>query len=294
MNLLAEFSDWLATERGVAPNTTAAYGNDLRKYVEFLASSGKSDPARARSKDVFAYLAFLSECGMAASSIRREISSLRAFHRFLVAEGRGDADPTTEVMLPRVWRRVPKALTLPDVERLLAQPDTSKPLGLRDKAMLEFTYATGLRVSEVTGFRIADLSFDAGTARCIGKGSRERLVPVGSVALRWLKSYIDDVRPSLLKGRDSDRLFLNWRGGAMSRMGFWKILSGHARSAGIKSRVTPHVLRHSFATHLLEGGASLRDVQQMLGHKDIATTQIYTTVNMEYLREVHRKFHPRG
>lgn len=294
VDLLREFSYWLATERGVSPNTTEAYGSDLRKYVEFLVSSGKSDPAAAESTDVFAYLSFLSECGMAPSSIRREISSLRAFHRFLVAEGHGGADPTTDVVLPRMWRRVPRALPLPEIERLLGQPDTSRPLGLRDKAMLEFTYATGMRVSEVVGFKLKDLNFAAGTARCIGKGSRERLVPVGSMALKWVRSYIDDARPAALRGRTRDVLFLNWRGGPLTRMGFWKILAQHARAAGLKSKVTPHALRHSFATHLLEGGASLRDVQQMLGHKDIATTQIYTKVDMEYLREVIVKFHPRG
>jgi integrase/recombinase XerD len=294
VDLLGEFSDWLATERGVSPNTAEAYCSDLRKYVEFLASSGKSNPAAAEGKDVFAYLSFLSECGMAPSSIRREIASLRAFHRFLVAEGHGGADPTADVVLPRMWRRVPRALTLPDVERLLGQPDTARPLGLRDKAMLEFTYATGMRVSEVVGFKLKNLNFAAGTARCIGKGSRERVVPVGSVALKWVRSYIDQARPAAAKGRTVDILFLNWRGAPLTRMGFWKILAQHARAAGIKSKVTPHALRHSFATHLLEGGASLRDVQQMLGHKDIATTQIYTKVDMEYLREVIVKYHPRG
>jgi integrase/recombinase XerD len=199
-----------------------------------------------------------------------------------------------DVVVPRIWRRVPKALTLPEIERLLSQPDTAKPLGVRDKAMLEFAYATGMRVSEVVGFRWDDLNANAGTARCVGKGSRERLIPVGSVALKWVEAYCRDVRPRLLKGRSQDVLFLNWRGGRLTRMGFWKILAGHARAAGLKSKMTPHALRHSFATHLLEGGASLRDVQQMLGHKDIATTQIYTKVDMEYLREVHRKFHPRG
>lgn len=294
VRVLAEFSDWLATERGVAANTTASYGSDLRKYVEFLTASGKTDPALAESKDVFAYLAFLSECGMSSASVRREISSLRAFHRFLISEGRRRDDPMRDVVLPRIWRRVPKALTLPEIERLLAQPDVEKPLGVRDKAMLEFAYATGMRVSEVVGFRQRDLSANMGTARCVGKGSRERLIPVGSVALRWIDTYANDVRPALLKGRSQEALFLNWRGARLTRMGFWKILAGHARASGLKAKVTPHVLRHSFATHLLEGGASLRDVQQMLGHKDIATTQIYTKVDMEYLREVHRKFHPRG
>jgi integrase/recombinase XerD len=294
VDLLREFSDWLMTERGVAANTTAAYESDLRKYVEFLASVGKADPARAASEDVYAYLSFLGECGLAPSSMRREISSIRAFHRFLMAESRATADPTTEVIPPKAWRRVPKALTLPQIESLLAQPDTTKPLGLRDKAMLEFAYATGMRVSEVVGFRLADLNPKAGTARCLGKGSRERIIPVGSIALRWVGAYVESVRPAALKGRHEDVLFLNWRGRPMTRMGFWKILAHHVRSAGVKAKVSPHVLRHSFATHLLEGGASLRDVQQMLGHKDISTTQIYTKVDMEHLREVHKMFHPRG
>jgi len=294
VDLLREFSDWLATERGVSANTIESYAGDLRKYLEFLAGSGKSDPAAAEGRDVYAYLAFLSECGLAPASIRREIASLRAFHRFLVAEGHGGADPTADVVLPRMWRRVPKALPLPEIERLLGQPDTSKPLGLRDKAMLEFAYATGMRVSEVVGFKLRDLNRVAGTARCLGKGSRERVVPVGSMALKWIGAYLEDVRPGLLAGRSQEALFLNWRGRPLTRMGFWKILSQHARAAGLKSRMTPHVLRHSFATHLLEGGAGLRDVQQMLGHKDIATTEIYTKVDMEYLREVIVKFHPRG
>ena len=272
VEVLAEFSDWLATERGVSANTTAAYGNDLRKYVEFLVASGKTDPAGGEAKDVFAYLAFLSECGMSPASIRREISSLRAFHRFLVAEGRTQDDPMRDVVVPRIWRRVPKALTLPEIERLLAQPDLAKPLGVRDKAMLEFAYATGMRVSEVVGFRQADLNPNAGTARCVGKGSRERLIPVGSVALRWIEAYARDVRPALLKGRSQDVLFVNWRGWRLTRMGFWKILAGYARAAGLKSRVTPHVLRHSFATHLLEGGASLRDVQRSAVITDVNTS----------------------
>jgi integrase/recombinase XerD len=294
VDLLREFTDWLATERGVSANTVTAYQSDLKKYIEFLASAGKPSATGAASADVHAYLAFLSECGMSPTSVRREISSLRAFHQFLVAEGHGAHDPTTQVVLPRMWRRLPKALTLPEVERLLAQPDVTKPLGLRDKAMLEFTYATGMRVSEVVGFLARDLNRKTATARCFGKGARERIVPVGSVALKWVEQYTETVRPAILKGKPEDALFLNWRGKRLTRMGFWKILKGYATSAGLATKVTPHVLRHSFATHLLEGGAGLRDVQQLLGHKDISTTQLYTKVDMEYLREVHRKFHPRG
>jgi integrase/recombinase XerD len=292
--VLEDFTYWLASERGVASNTALAYHSDIKKYIEFLASEGKSDPARAGSEDVYAYLAFLSECGMSPSSMRRELSSIRVFHRFLLAESLAREDPTADVPPPKMWQRVPAALTVPEVERLLAQPDTSSPLGLRDKAMLEFTYATGMRVSEVTAFRRQDLNRNTSTVRCMGKGSRERVIPIGGIALRWTLRYQDEVRQGLLKGDDPGVLFLNWRGRPLSRMGFWKILRGYVRQAGIRSKVTPHVLRHSFATHLMEGGASLRDVQQMLGHKDISTTQIYTKVDMEYLREVHRKYHPRG
>jgi integrase/recombinase XerD len=292
--LLEEFSYWLASERGVSSNTVSAYHSDAKKYVEFLASEGKSDPTRAESGEVHCYLAFLSECGMSPSSMRRELSSIRAFHRFLIAESRADEDPTRDVAPPRIWRRVPSALTVPEVESLLAQPNPSRPLGLRDKAMLEFTYATGMRVSEVTGFQTRHLNLNTGTVRCMGKGSKERVIPIGGIALRWTRRYQDEVRPGLLRGLDPGILFLNWRGRGLTRMGFWKILQGYVRTAGIRSKVSPHVLRHSFATHLMEGGASLRDVQQMLGHKDISTTQIYTKVDMEYLKEVHRRFHPRG
>ena len=292
--LLKEFSYWLISERGVSANTATSYGNDLKKYLEFLASCGKVDPASAATADVYSYLGFLTECGMAPSSIRRELSSVRAFHRFLISESHTATDPTVDITPPKVWRRVPRALTVPEVQALLVQPDVSKPLGIRDKAMLEFTYATGMRVSEVLAFRKADLNFRMATARCLGKGARERLVPVGAVALKWLRTYIDEVLSRLARNGNPSVLFLNWRGKPLSRMGFWKILAKYARMAGIRSKVTPHVLRHSFATHLLEGGASLRDVQEMLGHKDISTTQIYTKVDMEYLREVHRRFHPRG
>lgn len=290
---MEDFSAWLTTERGLAPNTIQAYENDIGKYLEFLIAEGKDRAYRAEPADVHSYLAFLSECGLAPSSIRRNLSSVRAFHRYLVSEQVSQTDPTDTVAQPRAWRRVPKALTIRDIEMLLAAPDTSRPLGVRDKAMLEFAYATGMRVSEVIGFRLADLNFNAATARCFGKGSRERVVPVGEMALRWVRIYVDTVRPELLRDKSSDALFLNWRGRALSRMGFYKILGACVKTAGIRAPVTPHVLRHSFATHLLEGGADLRAVQQMLGHRNISTTQIYTKVDMEHLIEVHRLYHPR-
>lgn len=293
-DLLEDFSYWLLSERGVSANTSEAYRRDLKKYVEFLASSGKSDPSSAETSDVYSYLSFLSECGMSPSSIRRELSSIRAFHRFLVAESTAPKDPTVNVMAPKMWRRVPKALTVPQIEALLAQPDVADRLGLRDKAMLEFTYATGMRVTEVITFRLNDLDLQVGAARCMGKGARERVVPVGMIAQKWIERYTAEVRPFLLKGPDGGVLFLNWRGKPLSRMGYWKILSKYAEMAGLRAKVTPHVLRHSFATHLLEGGANLRDVQQMLGHKDISTTQIYAKVDMEYLRDMILTYHPRG
>jgi integrase/recombinase XerD len=288
-----DFSAWLTTEQGLAPNTVGAYEADIKKYLEFLAGEGKDMGRKAEPADVHSYLAFLSECGLAPSSIRRNLSSVRAFHRFLVSEQVAHTDPTETVAQPRAWRRVPKALTIRDIEILLAAPDTSRPLGVRDKAMLEFAYATGMRVSEVINFRLADLNPQSGTARCFGKGSRERVVPVGEVALRWVRLYVDTVRPGLVGESPADALFLNWRGRPLSRMGFWKILAACVKTAGIRAPVTPHVLRHSFATHLLEGGADLRAVQQMLGHRNISTTQIYTKVDMEHLIEVHRLYHPR-
>ena len=293
-DLLTDFSDWLTGEQGVSPHTTQAYTGDLKKYIEFLASCGKSDPASAEMADVYSYLGFLSECGMSPASIRRELSSIRSFHRFLVSESLSGEDPTANVTAPKMWRRVPRVLTVPEIEALLAQPDTTIELGLRDKAMLEFTYATGMRLNEVITFKTADLNLKLGTARCLGKGARERIVPVGGIALRWIERYLAEARPQLAKRTQDETLFLNWRGRPLSRMGYWKILAKYVKAAGIRTHVTPHLLRHSFATHLLEGGASLRDVQQMLGHRDISTTQIYAKVDMEYLRDTILMYHPRG
>lgn len=294
VDLLKDFSYWLTSERGVSPNTSQAYESDLAKYIEYLAGSGRTDPASAEAADVHSYLAFLGECGMAPASRRRELSSIRAFHRFLVAESLAYEDPTSGIPAPRMWRRVPKVLTVPEIEALLAQPDPTTRLGLRDKAMLEFTYATGMRVSEVITFKLEGLNIKSATARCIGKGARERVIPVGGIALKWIGTYSHEARPLLVKGIDPEVLFLNWRGKPLSRMGYWKILSKYVKMAGIRAKVTPHVLRHSCATHLLDGGATVRDVQQILGHSDISTTQIYTKVDMEYLRDMILTYHPRG
>lgn len=292
--LVDHFGQWLQTEGGVCRATVEAYVRDAARFAEFLLTIGKTKPEDARPNDIHAYLGFLTECGISAVSAKRNLSAVRALYRFLASERGISYDPTANVTSPKMWRKVPHALTVEEVEALICQPDVDSPLGLRDRAMLEFTYATGMRVSEVINFRLSDLNLKKRTARCFGKRSRERIVPIGSIALRWVVRYFEQARPLIAKNQDVEILFLNWRGRPLTRMGFWKILSKYARQAGIRRRVTPHILRHSFATHLLEGGATLRDVQHLLGHKDISTTQIYTKVDLEYLRDMIITFHPRG
>jgi integrase/recombinase XerD len=291
--VLDDFSSWLLADRGLSSNTREAYLGDLRKYLEFLAASGRREPSEIRPEDVHSFIRFLGECGEAPSTMKRELSSIRAFHRFLMSEALARDDPTRNIAAPRMWKRVPAVLTVPEVEKLMAAPDTGTDLGLRDRAMLEFTYATGMRVSEVIGFALADLNLKARTARCVGKRDKQRVVPVGTMALRWVRRYVEGARVRLVKGRTEPALFVSRLGKGLSRMGFWKILRKHVTGAGIRSRVTPHILRHSCATHMLDGGAGLRDVQEFLGHEDISTTEIYTRVDMEYLRDMIITFHPR-
>ncbi len=284
----------LALERGLAARSVDSYAGDLKRYVIYLGGRGIGEPEGITRKEVAAYLEELTRLGLSPSSTARTMSAVRGFHRFLLSEGLAKNDPGENLEAPRRKRRLPEVLDVPEVEALLEQPETSKPLGLRDRAMLEMLYACGLRVSELLSLKQGDLCFSQGFVRCLGKGSKERLVPVGLSARTWTERYLKGARPALAKGRSSDRLFLNARGGPLSRMGFWKLLKSYSSKAGIKKRVHPHILRHSFATHLLEGGADLRAVQEMLGHADISTTQIYTHVDREYLKEVHRQFHPRG
>jgi len=291
---LRRFREFLLTEQGASAATCDSYGRDLARYVEFLlAKRGRTHAGQVDREDVRAALDLLRERGLGPSSVARNLAAIRAFHRFLEEDGSTSGNPAAEVLAPRQWRRLPRALTIPEVERLLAQPDLGDPLGLRDRAMLEFAYATGVRVSELVGFPVEGLREDLGIILVRGKGGKERLVPIGSAALQAVAEYAQRARP-LLDRRGSSTLFLNRRGGPLTRMGFWKILRGYVRQAGIERAVSPHTLRHSFATHLLEGGADLRAVQEMLGHADISTTEIYTQVDREYLREVHRTFHPRG
>ena len=288
------FLNHLTLERGLSDNSIDAYARDLKRYLQYLNDLGLAEPDRIQRPAIVDFIEQLVQAGLAPASVARTISAVRGFHRFLVSEGFSKTDPGEQLEAPRLKRGLPGVLDVHEVESLLKQPDTSRPLGLRDRAMLELMYACGLRITELLTLRESDLFLEQGFVRCWGKGSKERVIPVGAIAQSWVKRYLDQVRPRWAKPGLSQTLFLNRRGGHLSRMGFWKILRRYAQKAGIRKRVHPHILRHSFATHLLEGGADLRSVQEMLGHADISTTQIYTHVDREYLKEVHRQFHPRG
>jgi len=290
---IEEFLHHLAVERGLARNTVVAYGQDLAKFARFLQRKART-PKQVRQGEIDEFARDLARDGLGARSVARALNAVRMFYRYMVAEKMVTADPTAEVRAPRTWKTLPRFLTLDEVDRLLAAPDASSPLGCRDAAMLELLYATGLRVSELVSLRLRDANLDAGILSCMGKGSKERLVPLSRAAVARLRAWLDTGRPGLVRGRPPTALFVNSRGRAMTRQGFWKLLKAHGRQIGLRGRLSPHVLRHSFATHLLERGADLRSVQVMLGHADISTTQIYTHVNRERLRRVYRDFHPRA
>ncbi len=294
MKEIDAFLDHLALERGLSPRTLDAYRRDLTGCFTYLAARGVQRPGDVGAAELRDYVYQLKDRGLQATSIRRALSALRTFYAWAVGEGLAVMDPTERVELPRTWRRLPHALAREEIERLLDAPDPAEPLYWRDKAMLEFAYASGVRVGELTTIKVRDILFEDGLAVVFGKGSKERLVPVGRAALRALDVYLREIRPRLARADTQGAIFLSARGQPLSRMGVWKILRKHVKRAGIRKRVTPHTLRHSFATHLLEGGADLAAVQEMLGHADIATTQVYTHVEREYLRQVHRQYHPRA
>jgi integrase/recombinase XerD len=288
-----EYIEFLRVEKGLATNSVISYKRDLEDFLGFIRKQGRSLGAVNR-EDVRRYMRSLYERSLSPRSVARHLVTLRNFFRFLVKEGSIRKDPTAEIEAPRVGMSLPKYLTAAEVETLLAQPDVSTPLGLRDKAMLEVLYATGTRVSELIGLRWEDFEVNLGVLRCRGKGSKERLVPVGKSALRALETYVREARRLLAKGKSSPYLFLNNRGGGLSRVAFWMHIRDFGRKAKIATPITPHVLRHSFATHLLERGADLRSIQLMLGHSDISTTQIYTHVVKERLKQVYQEHHPRA
>jgi integrase/recombinase XerD len=286
------FLEYLVVERGLAQNTLEAYRRDLARYTDYLDAHGR-DLTRLDRADVPRYLLTLREAGLSPRSVARHLSAIRQFHRFLAREGGQQDDPTAHVESARAWRRLPDVLSAPEVERLLAATPRT-PLELRNQAMLELMYASGLRVSELVGLRLGDPDLGVGIVRVTGKGSKERLVPLGDMAAESLKAYLSAGRPRLAGRRTSTCLFLGRHGGGLTREMFWQILKRRAREAGIRRRGTPHTLRHSFATHLLERGADLRAVQLMLGHADIATTQIYTHVSRAHLQDIYAKYHPRA
>ncbi len=290
---ISSFLDYVRVEKGLSANTVMAYGRDLAKFAAFLARNRRGWGQAAR-EDVRQFLEHLHRQNLTARAIARHLVSLRGCYQFLVREGRVSRDPTDEIDPPRLSQALPKYLAATEVDKLLAQPDLSTPPGLRDRAMLEVLYATGMRVSELVNLRWEDFDANLGVVRCLGKGNKERLIPVGKSALRSLEAYVAGGRPKLAKKAAVPFLFLNQRGGKLSRVGFWKILSRYGRIAGIPTPLNPHLVRHSFATHLLERGADLRSIQMMLGHSDISTTQIYTQVIKERLKEVYQAHHPRA
>ena len=291
---LEGFRDFLALESGHSANTVEAYLRDLRKLGEFAATRGVRDPARLTRALLRDFVFLLKDVGLSAASIRRAVSAIRTYYGFLAGEGRVQDDPSDRLESPRRGRTLPETLSVPEIEALLGAPSVDQPLAWRDRALLELAYGAGLRVSELCGLALTDLLLTDNLVRIFGKGGKERLVPIGRSVIGAVSVYLHTVRPELDRGKSKGRVLLNARGQPLSRVGAWDIVKRATHRAGIEKRVTPHTLRHSFATHLLEGGADLRAVQEMLGHADLSTTQIYTHVDREYLRSVHKQFHPRA
>jgi len=288
------FLDYLRIERGLSENTVVSYQNDVWLYTAFMKFAGIADAGGISRKDLTAFLMHQKTEGYDASSIARQLSSVKSFHRFLVRERIINNDVTAVMESPKLWKRVPEVLTPAEVEKLITAPGIRKPKGLRDRAILELMYATGMRVSEISKLEVENLDMEVGYVRTIGKGSKERIVPLGESALHFLKRYLSESRPKLLKGRESPYLFISSYKRNLTRVSIWKLIKAYAKEVRIRKPVKPHTLRHSFATHLLEGGADLRSVQEMLGHASISTTQIYTHINKIRLKEIHRQFHPRA
>ena len=292
--LVDAYLSHLAVERRLSPNTVESYGRDLSQLSAAAAALGRAVEALDRRALEEVVRQLMGE-GRSPRSVARAVACFRGFYRFLVVAGHRQDNPAVDVRAPKAWKTLPKFLTTDEVDRLLESPDTSQPRGVRDRALLELFYATGLRVSEMVNLRQQDLNLESGYLTCFGKGRKQRLVPVGDEASAWLQRYLKEGRPALLKKRASPKLFVNARGGVgITRVGFWKILKQYGRDAGLPRTLSPHVLRHSFATHLLERGADLRAIQMMLGHADLSTTQIYTHVLEQRMRTVYDRFHPRA
>lgn len=287
---LHKFLNYISVEKGLSRNTVESYERDIKKFNSYYKDNGLSDITK---KEILQFLSYLNKEGLSPASISRNIVSLRSFYKFLVSEKEIVSDPTENLESPKKWNRLPKTLSYDEIDRLINHNKGNNPSGIRDDAMIELLYACGLRVSELVSLMMNNINLDTGFLITIGKGKKERIVPVGEIALNKIRRYLFSGRADLLKAKRSDFLFVTWSGTAMTRQGFWKLIKKYAKEAGIKKAFSPHTLRHSFATHLLDHGADLRAVQMMLGHSDISTTQIYTHVSRERLKKVHNEYHPR-
>jgi len=292
---ISAFIEYLNFEKGLSVNTQLAYRRDLNKFNEHINKRlNKQYLSTVTRQDITAFLSQLLDNGAAYSTIARTLSSIKAFYKYMLMENYLSTDPTTDMETPKIKRKLPQVLSIEEVDKLMEQPKVAIQLGLRDRAMLELMYGTGIRVSELLAIKLEDINMNAGFLRCLGKGRKERIIPVNQTSLNWINRYIPKARNFLVKNQIERTLFVNAHGRPMSRQGFFKIIARYAKQAGLEKEVTPHTLRHSFATHLLENGADLRAVQEMLGHADISTTQIYTHLTRSHLREVYHQYHPRA
>jgi integrase/recombinase XerD len=291
--LIDTFLNYLLVERGLANNTILSYRRDLAKFTSYLKKNGIDSFSKVDRGHISNFMFSQKEKGLSASSIARNLVAIKVFYRFLLRERILKEDPTSVLETPKLWKRLPEVMNLDEVETLITSPDLRKEQGIRDRAILEMMYATGMRVSELINLKLEDINLEIGFVRCVGKGRKERIIPLGRKAREALERYLNRVRPKLLKEKTSSYIFLSRLGKKISRQGLWKIIMRYVRIAKIKRKIKPHTLRHSFATHLLERGADLRSVQEMLGHADISTTQIYTHIRKDRLKSIHSKFHPR-
>ena len=292
--LIDEYLNFLAIEKGVSLNTLEAYSRDLTRYMGFMEDRGTVGIRTITANDVIAFLGNLRNNGLTPNSVNRTLAALRGFYKYLLREKVIENNPVAHIELAKIWMRLPDTLSRAEMDHLLEQAVADSPLGMRDRAMLELMYATGIRVSELISISMNSINWQVGFLIVLGKGNKERIVPVGQPALTFITRYISEGRSKLLKRTMSNVLFVNRSGTGLTRQGFWKIVKKYATKAGLENKVHPHTFRHSFATHLLEGGADLRSVQVMLGHSDISTTQVYTHVTRERLKDIHKKYHPRG
>lgn len=288
------FLDYLSVERGLSKNTIVSYGRDLNAYLKFLDSIAKKTISSSSREDIREFMLHEKDKGLSVNSIARNLASLRMFYRFLTRERLIKTDVSSYIDTPKLWKKIPDVLNFDEVEKLIESPDLNTPQGIRDRAILEVMYATGMRVSEVSNLKRSDVNMEVGFLRCLGKGRKERIIPLGKKAILAIERYVEKVRPQQAKRGEVQELFLNRSGKKISRISLWKLIKQYAKKSRIKKEIKPHILRHSFATHLLERGADLRSVQEMLGHANISTTQIYTHINRDRLKSIHKMFHPRG